>query len=489
MIYSMPLTMTLSMPLKSVLQCIFSLAALTVARASNTMCANLCRAPAGYEVAASGSTILRCPANHFHNGTGMLCTRCPSPSTFSAEIGLKSVSACHCSAGFHRVAGECTACEHGSYKAEIGDGFASFSSFSSCKACPAHMSTLLTASTHVSECVCVPGFELVGGECQQMSCTEASVLVVSRYTASCQCSTGFEQQMHNGFDDDVLICSPCRDGTFKDSVGNGKCSTCGPNTVSTGPRANRTACACSPGFEPGVQDGPDVEGGSCVAECGPGEEGRQGLCSACKSGQFKNVSGEKCFSCPAAQSASATGNTQESRCSCPYNTIDVQAADMTVIERLGPFLQDSIQSITAENTLLRAPRTSFPLFRLLVVGAQRAVTVTVGGRLVFQCSRATCSPTTLDLSGMRGIINATASAEDHQEATIFTLQWYTRREVVLRDNPQLWWSAAASRAEEWAASGNLRSGGAVFSSRNVFSSAVEKCLPCPVNLRCAAYMH
>ncbi len=123
MIYSMPLTMTLSMPLKSVLQCIYSLAALTVARASNTMCANLCRAPAGYEVAVSGSTILSCPANHFHNGTGMLCTRCPSPSTFSADIGLTSVSACHCSAGFHRVAGECTACEHGSYKAEIGDGF------------------------------------------------------------------------------------------------------------------------------------------------------------------------------------------------------------------------------------------------------------------------------------------------------------------------------------------------------------------------------
>ena len=147
----------------------------------------------------------------------------------------------------------------------------------------------------------------------------------------------------------------CRDCTFKDSLGNGKCSTCGPNTVSTGPRANRTACACSPGFEPGVQDGPDVEGGSCVAECGPGEEGSQGFCSPCKSGQFKNVSGEKCFSCPATQSASPTGNTQESRCSCPYNTINVQAADMTVIDRLGPFLQDSIQSITVENTLLHAP--------------------------------------------------------------------------------------------------------------------------------------
>jgi hypothetical protein len=235
-----------------------------------------------------------------------------------------------------------------------------------------------------------------------------------------------------------------------------------------------------------VQDGPDVEGGSCVAECGPGEEAGKGFCSPCKSGQFKNVSGEKCFSCPAAQSASPTRNTQESKCSCPYNTIDVQAADLTVIESLGNFLQDSIQSITAENTLLSSPDTSFPLFRLLVVGAPRAVTVTVGGRLVFQCSRATCSPTTLDLSGMRGIINATASSE---EATIFTLQWYTWREVILRDNPQLWWSAAATRAEEWAAAGNLGSGGAVFRSRNVFSIDVDRCLSCPVNLRCDAYMH
>jgi hypothetical protein len=58
----------------------------------------------------------------------------------------------------------------------------------------------------------------------------------------------------------------CADGLYKDLVADAACTSCAADTVSLAPRANRTACACAAGFEPGQQDGPDVLGGSCVAE-------------------------------------------------------------------------------------------------------------------------------------------------------------------------------------------------------------------------------
>jgi hypothetical protein len=160
------------MHIPCLLLCVLFVAS-TAPKETNTMCPNLCRAPPGYEVAASGGTLLRCAANHFNDGTGRVCTRCPSQNTFSEESGLTSVSACTCRPGFHRVAGQCTACDRGSYKTDFGDG----DSITGCNACPAHMSTLLSASTKVSHCICVPGFELVGGVCNQMSCPAGSVLV------------------------------------------------------------------------------------------------------------------------------------------------------------------------------------------------------------------------------------------------------------------------------------------------------------------------
>jgi hypothetical protein len=42
----------------------------TTVLASNTLCPSICRSPAGFEVDASGSTILCCPPNHYHDCTG-----------------------------------------------------------------------------------------------------------------------------------------------------------------------------------------------------------------------------------------------------------------------------------------------------------------------------------------------------------------------------------------------------------------------------------
>jgi hypothetical protein len=63
-----------------------------------------------------------------------------------------------------------------------------------------------------------------------------------------------------------VVCTPCADGLYKDHVADSACTSCGTDTVSLAPRANRTACVCAAGLEPGQQDGLDVLGGSCVAE-------------------------------------------------------------------------------------------------------------------------------------------------------------------------------------------------------------------------------
>jgi hypothetical protein len=79
---------------------------------------------------------------------------------------------------------------------------------------------------------------------------------------------------------------------------------------------------------------------------------------------------------------------------------------------------------------------------------------------------------------MRGLLNATAPA------SAITLRWRTRRQVVLAESAAAaWFPAAAAQAQAWAAAGRLRPGAAVFRARNVFSSTVTACAPCPAGLR------
>jgi hypothetical protein len=339
--------------------------------------------------------------------------------------------------------------------------------------------------------VCKPGYAVVGGACQLTACPAGSVVVLTQSAASCQCAPGFAfvQNLPNG----SVVCAACADGLFKDHIANAACTSCGVNTISLAPRANRTACACAPDYEPGLTDGPDVPGGSCVAECEPGFEGARGVCTQCGVGKFKASKGQVCNSCPSARSASPRGNTQASKCSCPRSTLEVAAADLVVVERLGPLLDDSAESLSATGALLLAANASRPLWRLEIAfpptGA-RAARVTVGGRLVFACARGSCRSATLELQGMRGLLNATAAPA--AALTSFTLRWRTRRALVLApnaaQNAAAWFPAAAAQAQAWAAAGRLRAGAAVFRARNVFSTAVAACAPCPAGLRCAAHV-
>ena len=454
----------------------------STATQSSTACTGISVAPAGYQVTASGANLEPCPANQYNNGSAKACTACPWPQTFTAGTGLTGVAQCACRPGYERVGGVggvggvCTACALGMYKAEAGDG--------PCATCAAFSSTLQPASANASACVCWPGYERVGGACQLTACAAGSAVKLAQSSASCQCAPGF------GFvgtlPDGSALCAACGDGLFKDFIGNAACISCGANTVSLAPRANRSACACAADFEPGQDDGPDVPGGSCVAQCDAGYEGARGVCALCATGKFKASKGQACSACPGARSASPRGNTQAGKCSCPRSTVEIAAADMALVERLGPFLDDSAESLAGLGALLLAANASRALWRLEIVfppGA-RTARVAVGGRLVFACARGSCRDTVLELHGMRGALNASAPA------AALTLRWRTRRQLVFADaaSAAAWLPAAAAQAQAWAAAGRLRAGAAVFRARSVFSTAVAACAPCPAGLRCAAYV-
>ena len=445
---------------------------------SRTSCPGLCRAPAGYRVTASGANLELCPPNHYQTGASRACTRCPWPSTFSEVGGLKDEAECPCMPGYVRVQGVCTACALGEYKRTPGDGV--------CEICPEGATTLQTASVDASACVCKPGFERAGGECRRISCPDGRVLVLGLSVATCQCDVGFEPAPGS------RECAPCPDGSFKDGVGDTSCAACGPHTISSLPRANRTACMCAPGYDSGPLDSPDVLGGSCVPLCGPGTHGRHGSCSPCPRGHFKPAAGPECSACPPPRTSSSPGTALQAGCSCPRATLEADPGDMVVIERLGPWLDEGAGSISALQALELPASAGRSLWRLSASGAHSSLTVTVGGRLVYECGRGSCSSeTAINLQGMRGRVNATSTGGG---ATHLTLLWRTRRAVVLAGGPgesegaPAWWPAAAPQAEEWAAARRLRPGAAVFRARDVYSAGVAVCAPCPAGLRCAAHV-
>jgi hypothetical protein len=110
-----------------------------------------------------------------------------------------------------------------------------------------------------------------------------------------------------------------------------------------------------------------VLGGSCVQQCDAGYEGASGICTLCSTGKFKASKGQVCSSCPGARYALPRGNTQSGKCSCPRNNVEISATDMVIVERLGPLLDDSAESVSGLGALLLAANASRPLWLLEIV--------------------------------------------------------------------------------------------------------------------------
>lgn len=196
-----------------------------------------------------------------------------------------------------------------------------------------------------------------------------------------------------------------------------------------------------------------------------------GLCVACRKGYYNNVTGGSCTACPAPLSSSPLGSRAESQCTCPSTTLEIAETDMAVVQSLGTW--SAPETLIGIDSLLHTQNTGG--WSLRINGFPHAVTVTVGSRLVFQC-RHTCQPTTLELRGMRGLLNATGAQ--------FSLLVHTRRQVILRSQPE-WWPAAQDKAQQWAAQGLLTPGFAIFRNRHL--SRTSQCSPCPANLLCTEW--
>jgi hypothetical protein len=136
--------------------------------------------------------------------TGVKCTSCLHNTTG------QFCEACIAGYGGSAIINTCIACSLGTYKSTLDN--------IDCIACPTNTSTMMTASTMVTNCMCQPG------------------------------STGI-----NGG-----ICSLCAESTYKSTYGSDSCVSCPLYAVSTIGSVNATDCKCMAGF---LQNGP---GGECV---------------------------------------------------------------------------------------------------------------------------------------------------------------------------------------------------------------------------------
>lgn len=355
-----------------------------------------------------GGTCVACAAGLYKKASGSAACSTCAENAASAPGSTE----CLCLPGHDGA--ECTPCAAGSYKATLGNV--------PCQPCPSHMSSL-PGSTSVAQCSCLPRFVLAAG-----------------------------------------ICTACAHNTYQR---NNTCVPC--------PSDDDLYCMCAAGVDNEGACGQCMfsrDERPCAPECEPGQERVHGECVPCREGYFKSAARGQCERCPAVLSSSPRGSVSESECTCPPNTLEVASEDMSVVRRLGEWLPDSVEEISAMNVLLHK---GAGMWRLLVQGSLSTVTVTVAERLVFECVH-TCAHTTLELAGMRGALNASAPG------ALLTLLVRTRRAVLL-EAERPWWQAAEQRAQTWAAQGVLRPGFAVFRTRRVFTG--QQCSPCPANLVCA----
>ena len=459
--------------------------------ATATSCPGLLRAPAGFEAVVASGGIRACPANHFQDGTSNACTRCPEPSTYTAEGGLTSVAQCACAEGFARAAGVCTACDTRSFKPGSGDG--------PCTQCTANSHTLTTARKLALACLCDPGYERLGGECGAcaagktkltlsnadacVQCPPQSTLRVGALHRSekCECNPGY---FNSSVAQELSDCRPCAAGSYADAYGARTCQACPLHATSAPAAAGIAQCECVADYEPGASGGPET-GRSCVATCGVGKQGSKGTCDACPKGSFKSTIGTACSSCPGARTASRAGATSSSKCSCPLKQVGIKKDNMAVVESLGAWDAGDtlLQTAPAGEELVYEPSASSPrIWKLVVAGPAGVLSVHVHENLVYGCAMWNeCSNVAVDLRGTRGRVRASS------RHCVLELHAYKRREVVMRAGLYMQLdSSALAQVRAWAAQGRLRPGDAVFRSRNVFDE--NECSDCPRGLVCREYI-
>jgi len=454
---------------------------------TQTACPGLVRAPAGFEAVAETGGIRDCPVNHFQDGTSNVCTKCPEPSTYTAQGGLTSVLQCVCVEGYERSEGVCIACSTLSYKGVSGDG--------PCSACTANSQTLTPARTSALACLCNPGYQAATGTCvacgagktklslsntdQCVQCPSHSTLRLGAQHLSekCECNPGY---YNSSTAQELSDCRQCTPGSYATGYGAKTCQSCPLFATSPPAAAAITACQCIANYEAGLSGGPE-SGHPCVATCGVGKKGSAGICAACQKGKFKSEIGTECSSCPGVRTASAAGATAASKCSCPKGKVGIKQDDMVVVEGVGGWdTSDSLlETAPVGQELVYEPALDSPrIWKLSVAGPAGVLSVRVNENLVFQCALWNgCRDVVVDLRGTRGRVRASSSTG------VIELHAFKQRQVVLRQGPYMTLSSEAlAQVRAWAAQGRLRPGDAVFRAKNVFTES--ECSECPRGLAC-----
>ena len=455
-----------------------------------TGCPGLCQAPAGYEV--TGDNLKECDPNHYQDGSGIQCTPCPTPSTFTAHGGLLSVAECACTAGHSRVSGVCLACAVDRYKPGPGDA--------GCALCPADTTTLETGSTVASQCVCKVGFELVGGICRScvapaakhhpgneacINCGPGAALKPSEPHArnACECQAGFA-----GARD---ACLACAQGSYATGPGAEECVLCAEHaTTAQAASASIASCFCSPSllWEAAATGGPNVPGGSCVSSCAPGLYGAGSVCALCLEGSYKPDQGpQACTPCAPPRSSSRPGSVLPTNCSCPAGLmLDPSGGSNATVASVGPLSALGLATTVLNNCLAGCVQAENPATRLASLSLSgpdvRDVTVTVdtgGATLVLYACTSDCLAT-VALYGSRGRL--TLSAPATVSASVLR---HTRRTATLAPNPGQLDQAAAERL---VLQHGLRPGSTLWGASVALAQANPACLPCAQGLVCASYI-
>jgi hypothetical protein len=331
-----------------------------------------CTCSEGYYEESDGNCEL-CPSGSYCVGDGYK-KECPDKTT--TEDGATQESSCSCISGNSgsRNGVECTPCVPGKYKVDGGIGTCTpcpVNTYSSvfgsnsqenCLSCPLN-SVSDKGKTGIQDCKCGPGFfGDDGATCKQCTegtyksqrgsadCTPCAVDTYSTIlgattsdvceacptnTASpkgsdqlvdCRCEPGFTA------DENGVICTSCKAGTFKSDAGTSSCTQCNEDTFSQTLKATTVDtcqacpsgsfsqygssaledCICSPGYF-----------GSATSQCSPCPTGttspQSGMesCTDCGVGTYQPneaYSGE-CIDCPSHSSSSVRSGTLQ-HCQC-----------------------------------------------------------------------------------------------------------------------------------------------------------------------------
>jgi len=460
-------------------------------------CPNLTSAVAGYEVTDSGENLVECMVNHYQDGSGIVCTQCQAPDTYTARGGLVSIMECECAAYYVLVNGVCMLCAVGSYQSANDGG---------CTLCPDNSTTLAASSTSISQCVCVVDFELVSGVC---SPCQASAFKYNHGNDACiNCGTGAalrpdEPHTPNacecqaGYIGPRNACSACPEGSYTTGPGATQCVSCPMHaTTSEAASTNISECFCPPPLWEAAATG------VCLSSCAAGQHGAASSCAPCAAGSYKEAQGpQACTPCPPPRDSSRPGSVLVTSCSCPAGRmVDPTGGKYAIVGSVGalPTLADFetngafIGNIVAQvdNCLAGCVQEADAGMRLhsirlvLVAGVvMRDVTVSVstGGTtlVLYMCTSDCVSP--IDLYGSRGRLDLRAPNELE-----FTIYRHIRRPVVLASNAGNHVSQATAElfAMEW----GLRPGGTVFAGLVSLSQADPACLLCAQGLVCASYI-